>query len=122
MNQKPQNNKAANHHLDASQYTAGRLASKVSRLLMGKYRTNWQPHIDFIDTVTIDNIKEVKFTGKKPAQKMYYRVSGYLGGIKKENLETAFAKDPKKLFSKIVANMLPRNRLRAKRLKRLKIN
>jgi large subunit ribosomal protein L13 len=109
------------HHLDAENNTAGRLASLAAILLMGKHKSDWQPHLDIGDFVEIENIKKINFSGKKLKQKIYYRVSGYLGGIKSEKLEDLIKKDPGKLFKKIVYNMLPKNRLRSPRLKRLKI-
>lgn len=109
------------HCLDAANKTAGRLASQAAKLLMGKNKTNWQPYLDIGDFVEIENIKKINFSGKKTKQKLYYRVSGYLGGLKSEKLENLIKKDPAKLFNKIVSNMLPKNKLRSPRLKRLKI-
>lgn len=107
------------HYLDAEKMSAGRLASLTANLLIGKQKPNWQPQLDIGDFVEIKNVEKLKFTGKKIKQKLYYRASGYLGGLKSEKLEDLIKKDPAKLFRKIVYNMLPKNKLRTPRLKRL---
>lgn len=107
--------------LDAAKSTAGRLASQSAKILIGKHKKYYQANEDFGDFVQIININKLNFSGKKLKQKKYYKVSGYLGGIKSEILENLIKKDPGSLFKKIVYNMLPNNKLRKSRLKRLMI-
>lgn len=107
------------YHLDATDIPAGRLAAKTATILIGKQQVNWQPRLDLGDYVIIENIEKIKFTGKKYQQKKYYRTSGYLGGLKVEKLSILFKKNPAAVFKKIVFNMLPNNKLRNRRIKRL---
>lgn len=109
------------HTINAEGQSIGRIATAVVEKLIGKHKTSYQPHIDSGDFVTVKNITKVKFTGKKFDQKIYYRHTGYPGGIKSQNLNKLFTNAPEKVLEKAVYNMLPKNRLRAKRLKRLTI-
>lgn len=107
------------HTIDATNKTPGRLATEVVRLLMGKYRTDYQPQIDNEEAVTVTNVEYMKLTKSRLAKKMYYRFSGYPGGLKK-----TLAKHMKKsdILWQAVHRMLPNNKLRAKRMKRLIIS
>lgn len=107
------------YQFDAVKISAGRLAAMTAKILIGKNKVDFQSHLDQGDFVQIKNITKLKFTGKKLKQKKYYRVSGYLGGIKFERLEELLRKSPSQLFKKMVYNMLPNNKLRKQRLKRL---
>lgn len=107
------------HQIDACGRIAGRLASEVAILLMGKHKVSYQPHIDGGDFVEVANVDKLKFSGDKLEQKIYYRTSGYPGGIKETPLKKIFKEKPDELFIKIVRNMLPKNRLRKEMLKRL---
>lgn len=108
------------HKIDATGKVGGRLATEVAILLMGKQKPDYSPQIDAGDFVNIVNIDKLKFTGKKLDQKIYYKHTGYIGHMKKTKLRELMDKKPDWLFKKIVRNMLPNNRLRANRLKRLK--
>ena len=79
------------------------------------------PYKEGSDSVLIKNIKKIKVTGKKMEQKIYYHHSGYPGGLKKVVMKKIFDKDPGEILKKAVLGMLPKNKLRAKRIKRLKI-
>jgi large subunit ribosomal protein L13 len=107
------------HIIDATNQPIGRLASRVVQILMGKHKPNFDPSKDMGDIVIVKNIKKVKITGKKFKEKKYYSHSGYLGGLKVRSFQERFEKDPIKLFREIVAGMLPKNKLRKKRLKKL---
>lgn len=105
--------------INASGQTIGRLASKVSYLLMGKNKPFYYPNKTPEIKVIIENISDIKFTGKKYDQKKYYHFSGYPGGIKTERLRDIFKKNKDKLFVNVIYNMLPKNRLRKFMIKNL---
>lgn len=110
--------KRTTHTLDASNIVPGRLATTIAKLLMGKHKADYQPNIDMGDLVVVEHSAAMKFSSKKLATKAYYRHSGYPGGLTK-----TFAKDMTmdRILWEAVYNMLPKNRLRAVRLKRLTI-
>lgn len=105
--------------LDAHNQSLGRLASKIVYFLTGKNKADYQANIDRGETVKVINIKQIKFTGNKLTQKNYYRHSGHPGNLKTLGLDAYFINQPKKILSLAVQRMLPKNRLQAKRLKRL---
>ena len=107
------------HVIDAAERPLGRLASEIARLLQGKHKVSYMPNTDIGDAVEILNIKKIKFTGKKLEQKIYYRHSGYLGGLKETKAQTIFAEKPAEILRMAVKNMLPKNRLLVARMKRL---
>ncbi len=107
------------HNIDAKGQIAGRLATKVATLLIGKHKPTYEPHIDGGDAVVISNVKDLSFTGKKLTDKFYYKASGHPGGLKKTALAKRMESDPGKLFKEIVKTMIPDNKLRPARLKRL---
>ncbi len=110
------------YKVDATDQVLGRLATDISKRLMGKHRPDYQAHIDSGDIVEVTNIEKIKVTGKKMAQKNYYRHSGFPGGLKTKPMEKLFAENPAKILELSVSRMLPKNKLRAERLKRLKIS
>jgi len=110
------------HQIDASNKAFGRLSSEIAILLMGKNKASYQRHIDMGDSVVVKNIKKVKITGQKLEQKIYYRHSTYPGGLKKTKMKDIFEKDPEKLFKMCVIKMLPKNKLRNDRIKRLQVS
>ena len=112
-------NNRQNHNVDAAGQIAGRLASQVAVKLMGKNKPDYTPHIDSGDYVEIMNVSQIKFTGNKLENKKYYKHTGYIGNLKTTVLKDWLAKKPERLFQRMVRNMLPDNRLRADRLKRL---
>jgi len=109
------------HTLDANGEVLGRLSTKIASLLMGKGKVTYSPHIDMGDFVVVLNAKNIKLTGKKESQKVYYSHSGYPGGFKETSFEQMNDKHPERVIELAVRRMLPDNRLRAKRLNRLKV-
>jgi len=110
----------AKHTIDAQGKVLGRLASQIAQILQGKHKPNYVPYHDKGDFVTVKNVKDIKLTGKKAEQKMYFRHSGYLGHGKHIPLKKIFARDPGEILRRAVWNMLPKNKLRKERMKRLK--
>lgn len=109
------------HTIDATNKILGRLATKIAILLRGKHKPDFLPFKDMGDFVIVKNIRKIKFTGKKFEKKKYYRHTGYLGGLKEIPLKRLFEKNPAEVLKKAVWGMLPKNKLRAKMIKRLKI-
>lgn len=105
--------------IDATGMVAGRLASQVAILLIGKHKASFTPNMDVGDFVEVTNVGKMIFTGKKMVKTMKHTHSGYQGGLKSANLQTLFAKDPARLFKNMVSRMLPKNTHRSLRLKRL---
>ena len=97
--------------VDASGYTLGRLASEVAKILRGKNKPIFTPHIDTGDYVIIVNADKVKVTGKKLDQKIYYHHSEYVGGMKETTLREMMAKKPEKVVELAVKGMLPKGPL-----------
>jgi len=109
------------HVLDASEVPLGRLATVAASLLIGKHKPTIAAHIDGGDFVIVVNAKELIVTGAKAKQKTYYRHSGFPGGLYERKLEDQMALDPTKIIRSAIRGMLPVNKLRDGRLKRLKI-
>ena len=107
--------------IDASQLPLGKLAVVIADKLMGKSKVTYTPHTDNGDYVVVINAKNLKVTGNKMTDKMYYRHSGFPGGIKALKLEEVIEKDPSYAISEAVKGMLPKNKLAADRLARLRI-
>lgn len=107
--------------LDASEVTLGRVATRAASLLLGKGKPQFTQHIDCGDYVIITNTKNLKVTGKKLTDKMYYRHSGFPGGLKERSLAEQLDIDPTKAIIRAVRGMLPVNKLRDGRLARLKV-
>ncbi len=97
--------------IDATGQHLGRLCSEVAKLLRGKYKPSFTPHVDCGDNVIIVNADKVELTGNKWTDRVYYRVSGYPGGQKKFTPADLMKKNPEKLFRKVVKGMLPKNKL-----------
>ena len=93
--------------VDATGYTLGRLASEVAKVLRGKNKPVFTPHIDTGDYVVIVNAEKIKVTGKKLDQKIYYHHSEYVGGMKETTLREMLAKKPEKVVELAVKGMLP---------------
>jgi len=113
--------KRETHNIDATDKILGRLATEIAVLLRGKHRPNFNPAKDEGDVVVVKNIEKIKVTGNKMADKKYYRHSGYLGKLKETPLEKLFKTKPQEVLRKAVMGMLPKNRLRSRIIKRLKI-
>lgn len=107
--------------IDASQVSLGRISTEAAKLLTGKGKTMFTHHIDCGDYVIIINASNLQVTGQKMTDKKYYHHTGFPGGIKEASLRDIMAKDPTKVLHKSIRGMLPINKLRDERLKRLKI-
>jgi len=107
--------------IDATNKVLGRLASEIAKILQGKHKVNFRPERNTDEIVEVKNVDKMKITGKKLKTKVYYRHSGYPGGLKRITLEELFNKDPGEVLRRAVLGMLPKNRLRKKRIKRLRI-
>ena len=107
--------------IDAQSLPLGKLAVVIADKLMGKSKVTYTPHIDNGDYVIVTNAKNLVVTGNKMRDKMYYRHSGYPGGLKELRLEEVVEKDPSRAIKEAVKGMLPKNKLSAERLKRLRI-
>ena len=109
------------HVRDASGKVLGRLATQIAGLLMGKHKPIFSRHMDTGDFVVVINAEKVSVTGNKVKQKLYYRHSGYPGGLKSTSLERMMQTHPTRVIEHAVGGMLPKNRLKAKMLKRLRV-
>ncbi len=107
------------HHIDASGKVLGRLASEIAVLLRGKHKVDFSYHLPMGDRVVVSNVDKMKVTGKKLKDKIYYRHSGYPGGLKSRTLEEMMAKDPAEVLRLAVYRMLPKNKLRDRLIRRL---
>lgn len=108
------------HTIDASGKVLGRLAVEISLLLRGKSKPEFAPYKDVGDFVIVKNAEKIMITGKKMEMKKYYSHSGYPGGFKEVSMKRVFDKNPAEVLRRAVSGMLPKNRLRAKQIKRLK--
>lgn len=99
----------------------GRLASEIARILVGKHKPQWQPNLDIGDFVIVVNAEKVKLTGKKLDQKFHYRHSGRIGNLKAYSYRWMLENRPERIVELAVSKMLPKNRLRARMLKRLRV-
>jgi large subunit ribosomal protein L13 len=109
------------HIIDASDEILGKLATRIARLLSGKHKPLFARNMDVGDFVVVINASKVRFSGNKTKQKMYYHHSGYPGGLRSEKLEDLEEKYPERVIENAVKGMLPRNKLNARMMKRLRI-
>ena len=109
------------YEIDASNAVVGRLASIIAKILRGKNKATFTPHMDNGDFVIVKNIEKIKFTGKKFQDKKYYRHTGYPGGIKETTPEKLYDKKPGEALKLAVKRMLPGGPLAKKQLTKLKI-
>jgi large subunit ribosomal protein L13 len=107
--------------VDATGQTLGRLATQIADALRGKRKPVYTPHVDTGDFVVVINAEKISVTGNKRAAKMYYRHSGYPGGLKTRTLNEMLDRRPEEVLRLAVKGMLPRNRLARKQLTKLKI-
>ncbi len=112
--------KTPTHNIDATDKVLGRLAVQIAVLLRGKQRPDFLPNRDLGDVVVVKNIDKIRITGRKLEKKEFYRHSGYPGGFKATSLAKLFQRDPAEVLRRAVWGMLPRNKLRAVQIKRLK--
>lgn len=109
------------HLFDAKDKIVGRLATEIVKVLRGKNKVDFTPHIDGGDIAVVINCDLVKVTGKKIEGKIYHRFSGYPGGIFSATFKEQMEKDSRKVIESAVYNMLPKNKLRARMMTRLKL-
>ena len=107
--------------VDINDQVLGRIASEIATILRGKHKAIYSPSVDTGDFVVVVNADKVKLTGNKSADKMYYRHSGFPGGIKSITAEKLLEKRPEDLIKKAVKGMLPKNSLGRQLIKKLKI-
>ncbi|MEX0314131.1 MAG: 50S ribosomal protein L13 [Allomuricauda sp.] len=107
--------------VDAEGQTLGRLASKVAKLLRGKHKPNFTPHVDCGDNVIIINAEKINLTGNKWEDKEYQRYTGYPGGQRSTSAKELLTKHPERIVEKSVKGMLPKNRLGADLFRNLKV-
>ena len=110
------------HVIDAERQTLGRLSTRIATLLMGKHKPTYSPHLDMGDFVVVVNASKVRVTGNKLEDKIYYRHTGYMGGLKETRLEEMLARNPRRVFELAVRGMLPRNKLARKLLGHMKVH
>jgi large subunit ribosomal protein L13 len=107
--------------VDADGQVLGRLASKVATILRGKHKPQFAPHMDVGDHVIVVNAAKVRVTGKKSEQKLYYRHSGFPGGLRQEPLALLLQRKPERVIELAVRGMLPKNRLGRAMAKKLHV-
>jgi len=107
--------------IDAKNMALGRLASQAAVFLMGKHKASFERRVDNGDWVEVVNYSQVKFTGNKMRDKLYYNETKRPGGLKFESLQSLWARRPNEVLRKAIWNMLPKNTLRKQMIKRLKI-
>lgn len=105
--------------VDADGMTLGRLASDIAKILRGKHKPTFTPHMDTGDYVIVINAEKIKVTGKKMTQKIYYHHSGYVGGLKETTLKDMLAKHPDRVMRHAVKGMLPKGPLGRQMFKKL---
>jgi large subunit ribosomal protein L13 len=107
--------------VDAAGLTLGRLATQIADALRGKNKPEYTPHVDTGDFVVVINAEKIAVTGKKRAEKRYYRHSGYPGGLKSRTLQEMLDRRPEQVIRLAVKGMLPRNRLARRQITKLKV-
>ena len=107
--------------VDAAGKPLGRLATEVATLLRGKHKPMFAPHMDTGDFVIVINAAEVEVTSKKSQQKIYYRYTGYPGGLREESFESLRERRPEAVIERAVQGMLPKNKLGRKMIGKLKV-
>ena len=107
--------------VDATDKVLGRVASEVAARLRGKHKPEYTPHVDTGDFIIITNVEKLRVTGDKAEQKMYYRHSGYPGGLYETNFNKLQAKHPERVLEKAVKGMLPKGPLGYAMIKKMKV-
>ncbi len=107
--------------VDAAGQTLGRLASEIAKRLRGKHKAIYTPHVDTGDYIVVVNAKDIKVTGNKMVDKIYYRHSGYTGGMKEIRFMDELAKHPERVIETAVKGMLPKNPLGRDMLQKLRV-
>ena len=109
------------HVIDASEQVLGKLATRAAALLIGKHKPIFSRHLDIGDYVVVINAEKIRVTGNKVQQKVYYRHSGYPGGLKSISLERMLETNPTRVVEYAVKGMVPHTRLGARMMKRLRV-
>ncbi|MFB6181713.1 MAG: 50S ribosomal protein L13 [Candidatus Magasanikbacteria bacterium] len=107
--------------IDAQGKSVGEVASKASHILQGKNKPTYKKHVDVGDFVIIENAEELKFSGRKLVQKDYFSHTDYPGGLKRKPMKHVFEENPAEVVEKAVFGMLPKNKHRDERMKRLQV-
>jgi len=107
--------------VDAQGQVLGRLATRIARILIGKDKPNFTPYLDCGDHVVVINAEQIKLTGNKIDQKLYRHHSGYPGGLKEIPIRVMLQRRPEEVLREAVLGMLPKNKLRARRAKKLRV-
>lgn len=107
------------YRIDAKNKILGRVATEIAVILQGKKSPKYEPRLPGGDKVFLSGYKDIRLSGRKTKEKVYYRHTGYVGHLKETVFEQAFSKDPKKVIRETVRRMLPKNSLNPKRLKNL---
>ena len=119
---KPSEIKKNHYVVDANGLVLGRMATEIAKLLRGKHKPTYTPNMDCGDDIIVINAEKVKLTGKKDANKTYYRHTGYPGGLKSQKaLDILEGKNPEKVVKLAIKRMIPNNPLGRKQLKNLKV-
>ena len=119
--QKPSEIQRKWHLIDAEGKTLGRLSTEIAKLLRGKHKVTFTPHVDGGDYVVVINADKIEVTGKKRDNKVYRHHTGYIGSLKEINFKKLQEKKPEEIIRLSVSGMLPKNKLRAPMMKRLRI-
>lgn len=107
--------------VDASGQTLGRLATEIAQTLRGKNKPEYTPHVDTGDFVVVLNSEKIAIKGRKASQKMYYKHTGYFGGLKETSYKDMLSKNPAFIIENAVKGMLPKNKLSEQIIKKLKV-
>ncbi len=107
--------------IDASQYSLGRMASRIAIMLQGKHKANYTPHVDGGDFIIVINAEKVKLSGKKAENKVIYHHSGYPGGLKEFPYKRLLVTHPERIIERAVWGMLPKTKLGRKMFRKLKV-
>ena len=107
------------HVIDASFQPLGRISSRIASILQGKQAADYNPRLPGRDRVVVNNAAKITISGRKATDKKYYRHTGYMGHLRERTFREAFTRAPEEVLRRAVAHMLPKNRLRTNRLKRL---
>ena len=109
------------HLVDGEDKVVGRLASRIARVLMGKHRPEYTPHVDTGEFVVVVNAAKVRFTGRKTADKRYFHYTGYPGGLRERTVADLLERKPEDILRLAVRRMLPKTRLGRQMIQKLKI-
>lgn len=107
--------------IDAKGQVLGRLATKIAKIIYGKNKKNFMPNIDMGDYVVLVNAKDIKVTGRKMENKIYWRHTGYPGGIKKRTFKEVLQTHPEEVIKRAVKGMLPKNKIARESFRRLRV-